>query len=254
MKKMIYKIGELAKKAGISIRTLHHYDHIGLLSPTFKDEHGHRHYEDNDLFLLHQITTWKELGFSLKEIHQILTSPCENDMLKSQLAFIQEEQQRLTHMKNQLVSIQNMRKIDGEIKWELLLKSKYISENDSTKRELFISEQFSEQQLPLLNHLPKMENNDSKTLEWFDIINQLQDHMKNESPSSANVQRLIKRIAEKSQDIFADDDDAAEQFWSIRKSTEQSNQMGLYPLDENLLSFTEEAWEFFIEKEKKVKR
>jgi len=248
---MKYKIGELAKKASISIRTLHHYDHIGLLSPTFKDEHGHRHYEDNDLFLLHQITTWKELGFSLKEIHQMLTSPCENDMLESQLTFIQEEQQRLTHMKNQLVSIQNMRKIDGKIKWETLLKSKSMTEKESTKREQFISEQFSEQQLALLNQLPKMENNDSETVEWVNIINQLQGYMKNEHPSSVNVQHLIERIDKKSHEIFADDDEAAVQFWNIRKSTEKSNQMGLYPLDENLLSFTEEAWAFFTESKKK---
>ncbi|KKB38308.1 MerR family transcriptional regulator [Bacillus thermotolerans] len=72
---MAIKIKEAAELAGISIRTLHHYDHIGLLSPTHSTESGYRLYTDKDMETLQQILFFKELGFSLKRIKEIINSP-----------------------------------------------------------------------------------------------------------------------------------------------------------------------------------
>ncbi|KZE39862.1 MerR family transcriptional regulator [Bhargavaea cecembensis] len=72
---MLRKVKEVAELTGISIRTLHHYDRIGLLSPEQVTEAGYRQYSDRDLETLQQILFFRELGFQLKRIGEILKSP-----------------------------------------------------------------------------------------------------------------------------------------------------------------------------------
>ncbi len=62
------KVGELARRTGITARTLHHYDHIGLFRPSLHTESGHRLYDAGDVVRLQQIVSLKQLGFSLEEI------------------------------------------------------------------------------------------------------------------------------------------------------------------------------------------
>ncbi|MEG1796398.1 MAG: MerR family transcriptional regulator [Clostridium sp.] len=72
---MTYKVKEVATLAGISVRTLHHYDEIGLLKPESITPAGYRLYTDRDLERLQQILFFKELDFNLQEIKEILDSP-----------------------------------------------------------------------------------------------------------------------------------------------------------------------------------
>ncbi|MBS4201887.1 MerR family transcriptional regulator [Bacillus sp. FJAT-49732] len=69
------KIKEVADLVGISVRTLHHYDEIGLLIPEETTEAGYRIYSDENLETLQQILFFKELGFPLKKIKDIISSP-----------------------------------------------------------------------------------------------------------------------------------------------------------------------------------
>lgn len=71
----LMKVGELAKQTKLSIRTLHYYDEIGLLSPSHRNEIGHRLYSEQDIIRLQQILSLRQLGFSLKEVHECLESP-----------------------------------------------------------------------------------------------------------------------------------------------------------------------------------
>jgi len=72
---LVLKVREVSQLAGISVRTLHHYDEIGLLRPDAVTEAGYRMYSDRDMERLQQILFFRELGFSLKEIRRILDSP-----------------------------------------------------------------------------------------------------------------------------------------------------------------------------------
>ena len=65
---MQLKIGELATKTGLTVRTLHHYDAIGLLSPSQRSAGGARLYDRNDLIRLHRIEALKQFGYSLPDI------------------------------------------------------------------------------------------------------------------------------------------------------------------------------------------
>ena len=67
-------VGEVAKKMGITVRTLQYYDKEGLFSPSLQSEGGRRLYTDKDLIKLHQILSMKHLGFSLDDIKNRLVS------------------------------------------------------------------------------------------------------------------------------------------------------------------------------------
>jgi MerR family transcriptional regulator, thiopeptide resistance regulator len=66
------KVGDLAKQTGVSVRTLHYYDEIGLLSPSHRTEAGYRLYSQQDIIRLQQIVSLRQIGFSLEEIRDCL--------------------------------------------------------------------------------------------------------------------------------------------------------------------------------------
>lgn len=70
-----YSIGEFARLAGVTRRTLHYYDEAGLLKPFRQAANGRRRYRKDDLLRLQQIVTLKYMGFSLADIERLLTSP-----------------------------------------------------------------------------------------------------------------------------------------------------------------------------------
>ncbi|MFI9718595.1 MerR family transcriptional regulator [Streptomyces sp. NPDC052396] len=72
---MSHTVGQLSGFAGVTVRTLHHYDRTGLLSPSERSPAGYRLYTDADLARLQQILFYRELGFSLDEIAAILDDP-----------------------------------------------------------------------------------------------------------------------------------------------------------------------------------
>ncbi|TXS05470.1 MerR family transcriptional regulator [Streptomyces sp. col6] len=72
---MEHSVGQVAGFAGVTVRTLHHYDSLGLLSPSGRSHAGHRRYDDADLDRLQQILFYRELGFPLDEIAALLDDP-----------------------------------------------------------------------------------------------------------------------------------------------------------------------------------
>ena len=68
-------VGEVARLAGVTVRTLHHYDRIGLLSPSERTAAGYRRYTPSDLDRLHQVLVYRELGFPLEEVATLLDDP-----------------------------------------------------------------------------------------------------------------------------------------------------------------------------------
>jgi len=68
-----YSIGQLAKKAHVNVQTIRFYERRGILKPIRREDSGYRKYDDDSLKRLHFIRQAKELGFSLKEIHELLS-------------------------------------------------------------------------------------------------------------------------------------------------------------------------------------
>jgi MerR family transcriptional regulator, thiopeptide resistance regulator len=95
-----YSVGKVAALSGVTIRTLHHYDEIGLLSPGGRSDAGYRVYEEADLERLQRILFYKELGFTLKEISTIIEDPNTDAMghLRRQRGLLVERIERLGAM------------------------------------------------------------------------------------------------------------------------------------------------------------
>ncbi|AEB43102.1 MULTISPECIES: MerR family transcriptional regulator [Micromonospora] len=72
---MAYTVGQVARLAGVTVRALHHYDQIGLLSPSGRTGAGYRRYSDADLERLQLVRYYRELGFPLEQIAEILDDP-----------------------------------------------------------------------------------------------------------------------------------------------------------------------------------
>ncbi len=110
---MFLKIGELAKRCGLTVRTLHHYDAIGLLSPSVRTESGARLYGQLDLIRLHRIQALKQLGYALPDIRGNLDDPGidpleimerQSRVLQNQARQAQELSERLQHLAQHLTS------------------------------------------------------------------------------------------------------------------------------------------------------
>src|ERR687892_805577 len=73
MAQRTFSVGELADLSGVTVRTLHHYDEIGLLTPSDRSDAGYRRYADADLDRLQRILFYRELGFGLDQIRDVMS-------------------------------------------------------------------------------------------------------------------------------------------------------------------------------------
>jgi MerR family transcriptional regulator, thiopeptide resistance regulator len=91
-----YTIGDVARSSGVSVRTLHHYDAIGLLVPAGRSAAGYRLYSEADLGRLRHVLFYRELGFGLDQIAEILADPDAqtDDHLRRQHRLLRERQAR----------------------------------------------------------------------------------------------------------------------------------------------------------------
>ena len=98
---MKLQIKEFAGLTGVSVRTLHYYDEIGLLKPGFVDEqNGYRFYDEASLERMQEILFYRELDFSLKSIAELLASPNYNKQkaLAKQKQLLTLKRERLTRL------------------------------------------------------------------------------------------------------------------------------------------------------------
>lgn len=101
---------QLAKKCGVSVRTLHHYDAIGLLKPAQVTEAGYRLYDEAALERLYLILLFRELGFRLKDIRGILDAPDfdRNRVLERQIELLERKQRHLEYVTDLARGIKQM--------------------------------------------------------------------------------------------------------------------------------------------------
>ncbi len=99
---MTYTVQQLARAAGVTVRTLHHYDAIGLLSPSRREKNTYRSYGDTELFRLQQILFFRELDFSLTDIKTMLDHPRFDPItsLQDQKRLLGAKKQRLENLMN----------------------------------------------------------------------------------------------------------------------------------------------------------
>ena len=126
---MKMQIKEFAEFTGVSVRTLHYYNEIGLLMPAFVDEStGYRYYDEKSLLRMQEILFYRELDFSLKSIGEIL-SATNYDKQKA----LKDQKQLLTLKKERLEGL--ISAIDGAMKGENIMSAFDNSEFENYKAE-----------------------------------------------------------------------------------------------------------------------
>lgn len=113
------KVKEVSQLTGVSVRTLHHYDDIGLLTPDDSTEAGYRLYSEDNLATLQQILFFRELGFSLKRIKELLESPSfdRQEAFEMQRRMLMDKREQLDSM------IATIEKTIQQGKGELVMKN-----------------------------------------------------------------------------------------------------------------------------------
>jgi len=119
-KEGLYKAIEFARVAGVTVRTLHHYDRIGLLKPGGYTSAGYRLYSKQDLIRLQQIVTLKYIGFSLTQIKNLLNSDSFdlNVALNQQREILGEKRQQLDQAIQAIEKTQKLLEKNDEPDWE----------------------------------------------------------------------------------------------------------------------------------------
>ena len=138
---MQLKIGELAKRAGLSVRALHHYDAIKLLSPSVRMSGGARLYGKADVIRLHRILALKQMGYGLPQIHQALKDVNLKpvDILLDQAKVMEAQAARAQALAQRLRDVANNIKHDGETQntdWLDLLEMMTIYARHLTPQEI----------------------------------------------------------------------------------------------------------------------
>jgi DNA-binding transcriptional MerR regulator len=108
---MELRIGELAKRTGLSVRALHHYDALGLLTPSIRTESGTRVYGQLDLARVHRICVLKQMGYSLAKIQTTLSDARINarELVDQQVRFLE------ARVKQQLALVRGLKRVSAHI-------------------------------------------------------------------------------------------------------------------------------------------
>jgi DNA-binding transcriptional MerR regulator len=106
---MLLKVGELASRTGLTVRTLHHYDTMGLLKPSARTEAGYRLYNRDDIARLHAIQALRQVGMPLAEIAGLLAGNGEplSATIQRQLLALDRQVARANELRTQLVLLQS---------------------------------------------------------------------------------------------------------------------------------------------------
>ena len=137
-----WRIGELARETGLTVRTLHHYDQLGLLSPLSRTEGGHRCYTSGDVRRLHRIVALRSLGISLEEIGTLLDGePDPTGLLRRQLDVVEERIRKASDLRARLLDVLNNLGRNAEPSTQQLMP---LIEETVAMNEPMTPEQFAE--------------------------------------------------------------------------------------------------------------
>lgn len=182
---MRLKVGELAKRSGLTVRTLHHYHAIGLLTPSARADNGYRLYDRDDIARLHQIQALRRFGLSLTEIGDHLNQPGTPlvELVAKQIASLDHQlaqtarlRERLVHLHAQLAAGTEPELADWLTTLELMTVYDHY---------------FSEEELARLPMYRKSQTGDA---EWIALIADVRAlHDAGVPPEDARVRALADR-------------------------------------------------------------
>ena len=190
-KAALYKTSEAAKLAGVTVRTLHHYDRLGLLQPSGRGENGYRLYSQSDLVRLQHIAVLKFLGLKLSEIRELLRK-APTDIREALLLHRRLLTQRQKQITDAVRVIDRAEERGYDL--ESLLESMEVLR--MTERKGWMLEYYSPEAQEKIRERQKSfgpAEQAQAQQKWKELIAEVEDAAKSESPTSARAQELAKR-------------------------------------------------------------
>ena len=186
-------VNEVSKLTGVSVRTLHHYDAIGLLKPTTVTEAGYRLYDDTALERLQQILLFRELEFPLKEIKSILESPNfdRNKALEQQITLLTLKKEHLEKLIDLACEIKTIgvNKMDFTV-FDTSKIDKYAAEAKAVYGQTAEYKEFEEKSKGRTN-----EETQKLNVQMTAIFSEF-GSMRETPPESENAQAQVKKLQE----------------------------------------------------------
>ena len=188
-------VGEVAKKMGVTVRTLQYYDKKGLLSPSAESEGGRRLYTDKDLITLHQIISLKSLGFSLDDIKERLISlETPADVANALTEQADDIRQKIEQLQASLSAIEQLKAEVLQMQTVNFKKYADIIVNLQMKNDsYYLIKRFDDD---TLDHIRSQFDKESG-LDFMDRFNRLSDEIvqlqkENVPPESEKCQQVVK--------------------------------------------------------------
>ena len=188
-------VGEVAKKMGVTVRTLQYYDKEGLLSPSAESEGGRRLYTDKDLVTLHQIMSLKSLGFSLDDIKQrLIYLETPTDVAKALTKQADDIRRKIEQLTSSLTAIEQLKAEVLQMQTVSFKKYADIIVNLQMKNNsYYLIKRFDDD---TLDHIRNRFDKESG-LNFMDRFNRLSDEIielqkASVSPESEKCQRIVK--------------------------------------------------------------
>ncbi len=144
-----YRVGEFASLTGVTVRTLHHYDRVGLLKPSARTDAGYRLYGEQDLLRLQQVLTLRQLGFKLSQISELLARP-DFDLAASmriQRRSLNEQIERLKSVEAAIGSLLDAHSRSGKWDWQLALAASSAVQHELDQKEKAMGTNFTPEQM-----------------------------------------------------------------------------------------------------------
>ncbi|TDL30931.1 MerR family transcriptional regulator [Jeotgalibacillus sp. S-D1] len=230
--------GEAARQLQVSVRTLRYYDQIGLAEPSRKDDYGKRFYSEEDMVQLEKILLLKSLSLSLEDSRKVLLENSTHSILTAHKSALEQQFKEIDHSISQTNSLLHTLKIENTIDWKMLLKL-VVKKADKQNWQHYFNQ---EENLILADRLPKLESANITTKKWMNLLKRIELCIQaKESPKSETAQLIIEDIELLSMETFNGDEQLMEKFWEVRKSPEASEELGLYPINEKIIHFLNEA-------------
>ena len=184
-------VNEVSKLTGVSVRTLHYYDEIGLLTPAVTTEAGYRLYDDTNLERLQQILLFKELEFSLKDIKKMIDSPGfdRRKALSEQIELLTLKKE---HFEN-LISYAQQIKSKGEygMDFKVFDNAKIETYKAEAKRRWGDTEAYREYETKSADYSEEKQQVLARGM--MNIFKEFGSKME-KSPADAEAQKLVKKL------------------------------------------------------------
>lgn len=184
-----WKVGKLAKQTGLTVRMLHHYDKVGLLTPSKYTDGGHRLYTDADITKLQQIMSLKHLGFALEEIKKLVESPVFDhaEVIKTQMESVKAHIRLQEQLYDRLERIYERVKTRQPVNTEQLIN--LIEEINMSLDKYFTKEQLEK----IKTYTGDTETRKQYLNEFSKIIAGIRIEMeKNTPPENVDITRFVE--------------------------------------------------------------